>query len=331
MCTVAAASIAACGGGGGGSTGGVAAPAAPVVQVTAQLVTSVPTPTYGATSEELIAFNYLNAERARCGFGKLAQSVPLDKAAKAHADYQLINNFLGHFENAGQYPNGFTGVRPSERIQFQGYQEQGGVTDEIADFLVTNSAKAGAGAKSVRTLLNAPYHAIAMLRGYRDIGMSIRSNLDVGSTQGRVLAQYNLAFKAVDGTQEVPAGTFSSYPCNGSIGVAPALFDEEPNPVPGRDLRASPLGTQSFFRAGQSDVLEMVSVKYALKTTGELVPLRTPLTSTVNPNPGNSIGRNEAIISADVTMLPNTTYIRTTVLKINGLTKTETAEFTTGM
>ena len=110
MCTVAAASIAACGGGGGGSTGGVAAPAAPVVQVTAQLVTSVPTPNYGAASEELIAFNYLNAERARCGFGKLAQSVPLDKAAKAHADYQLINTFLGHFENAAQYPNGFTGV-----------------------------------------------------------------------------------------------------------------------------------------------------------------------------------------------------------------------------
>ena len=148
---------------------------------------------------------------------------------------------------------------------------------------------------------------------------------------GRVVAQYNLAFKSSDIRQNLLAGTFSTYPCNGSVGVASALNDESPNPVPGRNLRTSPLGTLSFYRAGADDVLEIVSVTYAKKADGQLAVLRSPLTSSNNPNPGNPFGQNEAAVIADGPMLPNTTYVRTTVLKINGKTHTDIVEFTTGV
>ena len=329
ICVVAAASIAACGGGGDSTTSGAPVAATPV-QATAQLVTTVPAPTYAAGSEELLAFNYFNGERSRCGFGKLAQSVPLDKATKAHADYQLINNLLGHYQNAAQFPNGFTGVEPSDRVVFQGYDDLGQVTDEIDAYANNDNSKVGGGRKSIAGLLNAPYHAAGMLREYRDVGGSIRSGVDVGKPNGRVVAQYNLAYKRKDGAQDLPAGTISSYPCNGSVGIERGLYNETPNPVPGRNLRVSPLGSQSFFRAGRNDILEIISVKYAKKSDGELVPLRTVLTAKFNPNPDYLIGENEAIVLADTLMMPSTVYVRTTVLKLNGRTQTDIAEFTTG-
>ena len=331
MCTVAAASIAACGGGGGGSTGGVAAPAAPVVQVTAQLVTSVPTPTYGAASEELIAFNYLNAERARCGFGKLAQSVPLDKAAKAHADYQLINTFLGHFENARQFPNGYTGGGPADRATFQGYVGIAEITDELTGYLIADGVKTGKGKKSIQELLGAPYHALGILGGYRDIGIAVRNNLETGTAIGRVIAQYKLAYKATDARQDLPKGSLSTYPCNGTIDVERALYDESPSPVPGRNLRTSPLGALTIYRAGEGDILEIVSVTYTKKSDGQNVVLRAPLTSTNNPNTDVPFRQNEASVIADVAMSAKTTYIRNSVLKLNGVPITDVTEFTTGM
>lgn len=97
-CAILVAMLGACGGGGGGDTTSTAAPTptgdntpAPVVPVmpvapppdpvvNASIVTSVPVPTYAAASEELAAFNLLNAERERCGFGLMAQNTALDMA-----------------------------------------------------------------------------------------------------------------------------------------------------------------------------------------------------------------------------------------------------------
>ena len=62
------------------------APAPAFANQPANLVGSVRSSTYAASSEELQAFNRLNAERSQCGFGLLAQSIQLDAAAKAHND-----------------------------------------------------------------------------------------------------------------------------------------------------------------------------------------------------------------------------------------------------
>ena len=64
--------VAACGGGGGGGDVSVPVPAPVPAAAPATLVTTVAAPTYAAAGEELSAYNTLNAERERCGFGKLA-------------------------------------------------------------------------------------------------------------------------------------------------------------------------------------------------------------------------------------------------------------------
>lgn len=128
---VSVALLVACGGGGGGGTASTPTPnptptptptPTPVV-VTSNIVTSVSTPTYAPVSEELAAFNLLNAERLRCGFGLLAQNPALDTAARGHADWLLINNYTGHYQIAGT--TGFTGLTPDDRLVAAGYGTSG--------------------------------------------------------------------------------------------------------------------------------------------------------------------------------------------------------------
>jgi VCBS repeat-containing protein len=74
------------------------------------LVSSVPDPVYtGAhASEKAAVFNSLNADRARCGFGKLAQNAKLDLASQNHATYLAVHTENSHFETSGW--TGFTGT-----------------------------------------------------------------------------------------------------------------------------------------------------------------------------------------------------------------------------
>ena len=91
------------------------------------LITSVPAPVYASSdpfaTEKIAVFNRLNDDRARCGFGKVAQNVLLDKAAQAHADY-IANNKLAptHFQTQGK--QGFTGVDPADRLTVFGYNDR---------------------------------------------------------------------------------------------------------------------------------------------------------------------------------------------------------------
>ena len=104
-----AAFLTACGGGGSGDT---ATPTpTPVINQSVPLITEVAAPSYTLASGELAAFNYLNAERSHCGFGKVAQNTLLDKASKSHATYYRANPALSlnspHNETRGL--TGFTG------------------------------------------------------------------------------------------------------------------------------------------------------------------------------------------------------------------------------
>ena len=97
------AALAACGGGGGTTpTTTPTAPTTPAPIATNPIVTSVPVSTYAAGSDERIAYDYLNAERQKCGFGLLAQDTRLDASAAAHVSYLLKNNVIAHYETAVQ-------------------------------------------------------------------------------------------------------------------------------------------------------------------------------------------------------------------------------------
>ena len=119
--------IAACGGGGGGGGAPRATASAAVASgqaasdgaaLPSTLVSAVPAASYAPWSEAQQAFALLNEERQRCGFGLLAQSAQLDAAAKAHADWQILNNQLSHREVPGT--PGFTGVTPLDRVSAAG-------------------------------------------------------------------------------------------------------------------------------------------------------------------------------------------------------------------
>lgn len=340
-------SLAACGGGGGGSegsasggagggsttppvtnpetqpgtgSGGAGGVTEPVPEtLPATTVGSVAAPSYGAASEDQLAFNLLNDERARCGFGKLAQNVQLDVAAKGHADYLIINGKGGHFQSASD--PGYTGNSALDRASAAGYTAQG-ITDENADWF-GSSNPSGFGVWSIRSLLAAPYHLAGMVAGYREIGISIRTSNDLGTTMtwgSRVHQQYNLAYKAADGRQEPASNDVLTYPCEGSTGVNYRVTNESPNPVPGRDLLASPIGPGILVAVRTGQTLTVSSATMVTVSGNTPVTLRTTMTKANDPN--NTLSDNQALIIPDAALTPSTDY-KVTVVGKNG-----TADFT---
>ncbi len=335
--------LSACGGGGGGDTSdNTPTPVLPVVPVdpvaptpapgiNSSIVTSVAAPTYVMASEELAAFNVFNAERERCGFGLLAQNSALDTAARGHADWLLINNYTGHYQAAGTL--GFTGVNPVDRNVSAGY-------DALGSFAYTEvqtddgGAKTGRGATSVRGLLNAPYHMLGMMRGYRDVGISVRDKSDVNlSPNNRNTLNIDFAYKNVVGPQLAATGSVRTYPCEGSTGLDRLLTDETPNPAPGRDLRLNPLGTSIGVVVDVGKTLTITSASMIKVAGGTAVVLRTPITGSNDPNAIGGvtyITKNEGFVSVDAPLEALTQYQVTIAGTSNGTAFTRTFGFTTG-
>ncbi|MDO8778365.1 MAG: CAP domain-containing protein [Burkholderiaceae bacterium] len=320
------------GGGGGGSTTAATTPVPTPVVVTSNLVSSAPTPTYTAASEELLAFNLLNAERSRCGFGVLAQNTALDTAARGHADWLLINNSTGHFQIAGT--TGFTGLTPDARLVAAGY----GITGSFQSNAEAESdaffPKAGTGVGATRGLLNAPYHMLEMIRGYRDVGVSVRDKSDVAiSPNNRFDINMDFAYKNSDGAQVAAAGSVRTYPCDGSTGIVSALRGESPNPVPGRNLSTSPLGSSIGVAVDVGNTLVITSASMIKASTGAAITLRTPVVAANDPNAiaGVSYFKNsEGFVSADAPLEASTQYQVTINGTSSGVVFSRTFMFTTG-
>ena len=313
--------LTACGGGGGGGSttvadaAAIAASTAPAVPA-APAAASPPVPalvasSYAAGSEERDAFNLLNFERSQCGFGTLTQSLQLDAAARAHADYQILNSVVSHTETVAR--PGFTGVFPSDRVVAQGYTGFGGVTDEIVA-LVGTASKTALGASGIRGLLSAPYHLRGLVSGYRDVGVSIRSSADLGTSTPTVVLQINAAYKSSAGPQLLGSTDINTYPCEGTTGVNRQLTNESPNPVIGRDLATNPLGTVVYVSVREGNTLSLSTSSPPSMTqvsNGQAVTLRPPVTATSDPYAPCLDGcfkRHQAYIAADAPLLANTEY-----------------------
>jgi uncharacterized protein YkwD len=339
------AALFACGGGGGGGTTpvttttftaacpGGATKTSTVSQAdadaqcasAASIVTSVPASTYAAGSEELAAYTLLNAERARCGFGLLAQNGQLDTSARASADWLQINNYNGHIQVAGT--PGFTGVTNRDRNAAAGYTSSN-AWESWADVSGTN-ARAGEGQRGVRGLLIAPYHMPAMLSDAKDVGVSIRSATDSSSTNGpRVITMVELAYKDADGPQVLESQAVVTFPCDGSTGVQPSLTGEDPNPVPGRNLATSPLGSSIYIAVRRNNTLVITSASLTKVSTGTPVALRA--TVGYGNDPYGQYRSHEAYIAPDAPLSPNSSYQATLTGTNNGVAFSRTFTFTTG-
>lgn len=327
-----------CGGGGGGGGGGgflpiaaapapapAPAPAAPAPAPAADpapelpaapppptsgdstLVTSINAATYTAGSEELAAFAKLNAERQNCGFGLLQQSTPLDTAASGHANYLLRNNKAGHFQDPSD--PFFTGNNALDRANAAGYSTLL-VLDDNADItggganLIT-----GLGVQALRGLLSAPYHALSLLSPELDIGISIKSSDATGTTGTfgpRSIHQFNLGLAQGAASQKPSSAAVQTYPCDGTIGTAHTLRNETPNPIPGRDLNANPIGQPILVavRPGQGIAISSASMK--AKVSGTVVALRPVMTKANDPN--GMLNPSQAVLMPDAPLSPNTEY-----------------------
>lgn len=293
----------------------------------ATLVVSVPTPTYAVGSEELAAFNFLNAERLRSGFGMLGQSTQLDTAARGHADYQIVNLVAGHFQNQQVAPLGFTGVNPIDRAAAAGYNGSV-IGDEIASR--PGSQKNGFGIFGMRGLLSAPYHLAGLMQGWKDVGISLRTDLDT-TPPGKLpftILQVSTGVKYADSRQQLAAGTVSMYPCDGSVDVSRELRGESPNPVPGRDLAINPIGTPVYVAARYGSTLNIVSANMRETATNTPVVLRTPILAANDPN--NIFGSYEGYVAPDTSLKSSTAYTVSVTGSNNGIAFAKTCSFTTG-
>lgn len=315
LCTAAVALLAACGGGGGGNS--VSDPVSgaltvvdgvPVPARAAVTVPSLVASTYAAGSEERNAFDLLNFERNRCNFGLWNQQAPLDVAAKAHADYQILNSVVSHTETMAT--PGFTGKLPLDRVLAASYTDVGAVTDEIVAYTGTTD-KTGLGANGIRGLLNAPYHLRGLMGTYRDVGLSVRSSADLSMSGPSVYLQIDAAYKSSAGPQVVGSNDVHTYPCEGSTGINNKLSNETPNPVPGRDLAVNPLGSVVYIAVNAGNTLTISSASMTRVSNGQAVTLRPAVTSANDPYGGCLEGcfkPNEAYVAADAPLQTNTAY-----------------------
>jgi Cysteine-rich secretory protein family len=359
--------ISGCGGGGGGSpastapvapTGTVVAPSpaptspvatvtpvavvSPVLTTTVSLqvpiVTDVPVPTYTAGSEELAAFNLLNAERSRCGFGKLAQNASLDLAAKSHADWLLRNGYSGHYQAPGTPL--YSGVDPAARFISAGYasSEQLFSSTEVISGVYYLSNKSGRGSSGLRTLLAAPYHMLGMMRRDVDVGVALRSSEEVIASpiaanilvidSGHKYASPLVGLPSQLSGQTPVAGSIRTYPCDGTVGVNPILRGEDPSPTPGRDLAVSPIGVSVGVVIDAGHVLAIKSAVMTHALTGENVAL-LPVNNYA-ANGVNVLYKNEGFITANAPLATFSQYKVAINGEDNGIAFTKTFAFTTG-
>ena len=297
------------------------------------IVTETQTSTYAAQglTEEAAAFELLNQERARCGFGTLRQNAALDKAAKAHADWQNLNGVTGHYED-GKKPNGFTGLGWNARIEAAGYGIPGDATDEISQRWqqIGEISKVGHGVQGMRSLLNAPFHMRGLLAGFRDVGISVRTSEEVGTNFGQLILQINPAYLHTTPRQELSEQDVATYPCEGTTGTNRQLSNETPNPVPGRYLLTNPLGGTVFVQLRYGNKLVFTSATMTQVSgdgAGTAVTLRDPVTSA---NSGNAFQSHQGYIVADAPLEPNTQYEVVINGTNNGTPFTRQFTFTTG-
>lgn len=335
---VALAALTACGGGSDASgTPPVSTPPVSTVPVptitppasTGSIVTVVTAPSYAPIQEEFSAYATLNAERQRCGFGLLVQNIKLDTAARGHATWLLSNDYSGHFQTTPSLL--FTGFTPSDRMVNAGYASGAPFLSTEAE-IDAGGGKTGQGIGGVRSLLNAPYHLMGMLRGFKEVGISVMDKNDLGLTpNNRFVVNIDLAS---DVYQAPVAGTLRTYPCEGSTGMARSLNNETPNPVPGRDLRVNPLGSSIGVVVDTGHTLVISSASMVKATTGTSVPLINPVVGSTDPytlGGTRYMNNNEGFISAAEPLEAGTLYRVTFDGSDNGVAfQPRTFTFTTG-
>ena len=291
-----------CGGGGGGTssspivstcTNGALDYPSCLVMPQANLISTVPQPTYAAGSIQAQALSDLNAIRQALGLGLVKQNVYLDTSAQNHTNY--LQNFptSGHGETAGTA--GFTGALPTDRAKYAGYVSTLPVLEGIGGSY--NTDVNGKYISSINSLMNSVYHRSSLLKQWiTDIGFGTLT--PVGSTTDTTFVT---DYSAVTGQYNAPTFTMN-YPIQGQTNVKTYMTPEDPNPAPSINAPGYPIS----FAAAAGTILNVTS--FTLTQSGSSVPVSTSFINSTNGPYINLLEKNEASIVPNVPLLNSTTY-----------------------
>jgi len=241
----------------------------------------------------------LNEVRAAMGLQTLQWNAALGVAATKHANYQTLNQVLGHSETPGA--PGYSGDGVGSRVVAAGYTASldaeviiGGVPSTVSD-----------GRNLMDAMLSAPGHRVLLLAyEFSEVGM------------GPAPLTTNLGTQTA---RKLPVDPVLAYPYEGQTlvptGYAPA--SEVPNPLPGVAITGYPLS----LHTGMFNNFSVTSVSLVNTQTGA----EQPLYGTDNLG----LSRSAFVFFPRDTLATNTSYTFSANLSINGRTKQVTTHFST--
>ena len=309
--------LAGCGGGGGGSTtsansgsssGSGSNTPTPVVNTCANgavdypscavapqanIVTTVASPTYASGSVQLQAFNELNTIRKSLGLGLLSQNAFLDTSSTNHLNYLQIFPTAGHVETASTA--GFTGVLPSDRATYAGYQKGSTVLEALG---YSNPVDLnGKFISPVSVLMGTVYHRSGLLQQWiTDVGFAALASGGVINSSPMVV-DYSSTAKQ----NNSPTYTLT-YPASGQVNVQTTMWPEVTNPVPSIAHPGYPVS----FASAAGTLLKVNS--FTLTQSGSTTPLAVTYLDAANGPYINLLGANEAFIVPNAPLSNGTTY-----------------------
>lgn len=237
-----------------------------VMPAASTLVASVPAPTYPGGSPELEAFNWINAERARCGLGLLKQDARIDLASTDHATYLATNLDSGNINQVAHQQNpafpAYTGLDATARAQVRGYS--GPASD-----LLAQESTALLGYKIAFGYTS--YQSLSAQGGAKDLGLASTKP----SSSSAFVSVINVGVPAPSGStstqlleaqQQIAGDVVATYPCGGEVLIRRNHGQEDPSPLPNTDLSTKGPPITIFVRAGQTFRLKEVLLTTASGT-----------------------------------------------------------------
>lgn len=328
--------LAACGGGGVSSTPAsgltsVTTPTVPIV-TPANLQTTVPAFTYGASSPEFAFGTGLNQFRQQIGLGPLAQNTKLDASATAHLGYVLANdvNYGGtvnmdaidpttgnpYFHEEQANLKGFTGVMPADRDKAAGYNGQVSGSEE-------GSYGGGHGSTvALSSLIATVYHRQGLMaQSLSEFGVAVGT--DPSQTVVLEMGAANPHSNASD--------FIGTYPTDKQTGVGLHAMVESPNPFPDLSTSNTDIPTKTGYPVtiASKEGYTMEVVSFTITPAGSATPLGVRLLTSATDTL-HRLQPNVAFIVANAPLNPNTTYQVAFSGRVNNVVVTKNWSFTTG-
>lgn len=261
------------------------------------------------------AYDRLNADRVKCGFGSVKQNAKLDMATQNHSNYLKIHQLDQHEEDwrlegyTGDYSGdrmirvGYTPFWANEGLP--GYLQWGSAFQQTPPLFWVHTSEPNA-AKGLRTLYTLPYHLATLVSGYREIGIGAALR-DLSAADGTAFKKWYTFDYATEQGQvntEQTSNTVLTFPCEGMEDLPTLQSSEAPDPFPGTDRVANPYGMPVYIRSATNTTLTLTSGTMTLRG-GAAVPT-VWLTKANDPN--TILKGNEVFLSPTVGLADNAFY-----------------------